>query len=59
MDMKAIKKNSTAWVESDPDATPVAGYDAALQAAIAKGKAQLEAGQGIAADQVWGDLGIE
>ncbi len=58
MAMRTIKKDSAAWVESDPDASPVPGYDAALQAAIAKGKAQLEAGQEIAADQVWDDLGI-
>ncbi len=59
MEMKAIKKNSAAWVENDPDAKPVAGYEADLEASLAKGKAQLDAGQGIPASQVWEELGIE
>lgn len=59
MEMKTIKKDSAAWVENDPDAKPVAGHEEALQASIAKGKAQLDAGQGIPAAQVWEELGIE
>ena len=59
MKMKPIKKDSAAWVEDNPEAKPVAGYDEAVQAAIAQGKAQLDAGQGIPAAQVWDELGIE
>lgn len=59
MEMKKIKKDSAAWVENSPSATPEASYEEHLQDCIARGKAQLDAGQGIPADQVWEELGIE
>ena len=57
--MKTIRKDSAAWVDNDPAATPEAGYDAHVQKSIAQGRAQLDAGQGIPAAQVWEELGIE
>lgn len=54
-----IKKDSTAWIEIDPAAPSEAGYDAHVHAAVAQGKAQIDAGQGIPATQVWEELGIE
>ena len=59
MEMKTIKKDSAAWVENNPAATPEAGYDAHVQKSSAQGKAQRDAGQGIPAAQVWEELGIE
>ena len=59
MEMQKIKKDSAAWVENGPAATPEAGYDAHVQNSIAQGRAQLDAGQGIPAAQVWEELGIE
>lgn len=50
---------STAWIEVNPSAAPETGYDAYVRGAVAKGKAQIEAGQGIPAARVWEGLGIE
>lgn len=41
------------------DAAPDPGYDDWLAAEIAAGCAELDAGEGIAAEQVWKDLGLE
>lgn len=59
MGMQMIKKCSAAWVENDPAATPEASYDTHVQKAIAQGRAQLDAGQGILAAQVWEELSIK
>jgi hypothetical protein len=59
MKLETIKKDSAAWVTNDLAATPEAGHDAHVREAIAQGKAQLDAGQGIPAEQVWEELGIE
>lgn len=59
MRVEVIKKDSAAWIEMDPAATPEVGYDPHVRAAVAQGKAQLDAGQGIPATQVWEELGIE
>lgn len=59
MDIETVKKDSSAWIKIDPAATPEAGYDARVRDAVAQGKTQLDAGQGIPAAQVWEELGIE
>lgn len=59
MEMTTIKKDSAAWVENDPDVLPKSGYNTHVKNSIAQGKAQIDAGQGISADQVWEELGIE
>jgi hypothetical protein len=41
------------------DTQPEAGYDAWLAAEIEAGCAELDAGQGIPAEQVWKELGLE
>jgi len=56
MGMQMIKKYSATWVENDPAATPEVSYDTHVQKAIAQGRAQLDAGQGILAAQVWEEL---
>jgi len=59
MEMKSIKKDSADWVEIDPSATPSPEYEAFVKRSIATGLAQVEAGQGIPAETVWEELGIE
>ena len=48
------------WVKpSHPDDPVESGYDEWLAAEIEAGKAELDAGQGIPAERVWKDLGLE
>ncbi|TPE48203.1 hypothetical protein [Amaricoccus solimangrovi] len=41
------------------DVRPETGYDEWLAAEIEAGRAELDAGQGIPAEQVWKELGLE
>lgn len=43
----------------DPAETPEPGYDAHVRAELEKARAELDAGQGIPAAEVWKKLGIE
>ncbi len=56
----------TEAIKEDPAASAAeltkqqqAEYEAHVDAAIAEGEAQIKAGKGIPADQVWKNLGIE
>ena len=52
--------NAQRWIKpAAPDQQPEAGYDEWLAADIAAGAAELDAGQGISADDVWRSLGLE
>jgi hypothetical protein len=60
MSAPLIKTDRTDWHLPQPDkAAPEAGYDAWLAEEIAAGTAELDAGLGIPAAQIWKDLGIE
>lgn len=50
----------TRWTTPDgPEVQPEPGYDEWLEAEIAEGIAQLDAGKGIPAAEVWKSLGLE
>lgn len=60
MSAPLTKTDRTDWHLQQPGkAVPEAGYDAWLAEEIAAGTAELDAGLGIPAAQVWKDLGIE
>lgn len=50
-------ENAQSW--QDAVETPVTGYHEALAAAIAKGRAELDAGQGIPLEEVEKEFGLE
>ena len=53
-------RRSDPWVSPpDPADRPESGYEASLRAALAQAQAELDAGQGIPAAEVWKELGIE
>lgn len=48
------------WINPpSPDDQPEPGYEEWLKAEIAEGIAQLDAGKGIPAEEVWKSLGLE
>lgn len=52
--------NVQRWIKpAAPDERPELGYDEWLAADIAAGIAELDAGKGIPADEVWRSLGLE
>lgn len=48
----------TAWI-ARTDTPPAPGYDAAVRRDLTEAEQQIAAGEGIPADQVWAELGIE
>lgn len=52
--------NVQRWIKSPPpDERPEPGYDEWLATDIAAGIAELDAGKGILANEVWRSLGLE
>lgn len=52
--------NVQRWIKSPPpDERPEPGYDEWLATDIAAGIAELDAGKGIPANEVWRSLGLE
>ena len=48
------------WTKPDgPEVQPEPGYDEWLEAELAAGIAELEAGKGISAAELWKSLGLE
>ena len=53
-------RRSDPWVTpADPAEEPEAGHVEHVRAAVIEGRRQIQDGQGIPAEQVWKDLGIE
>ena len=53
-------RRSDPWVNPpDPAETPEPGYEAHVRAELEKARAELDAGRGIPAAEVWKELGIE
>jgi hypothetical protein len=60
MNKPVTKTDRGAWYLPEPGkAVPEAGYDAWLAEDIAAGTAELDAGLGVAAAEVWRELGVE
>lgn len=60
MDKPARPRDVSVWLrQGASDAKPEAGYQQWLADEIALGCAELDAGQGIPAEQVWQELGLE
>lgn len=60
MNTRARPKDGKRWFKPpSTDIQPEAGYDEWLAAEIEAGCAELDAGQGIPAEQVWKELGVE
>lgn len=58
--MSIITKDAERWTRPvQPDDRPEAGYEEWLAAELNAGLAELDAGKGIAADEVWKSLGFE
>lgn len=53
-------RRSDPWVSPlDPAEAPEPGYDAYVRAELEKARAELDAGHGVPAAEVWKKLGIE
>jgi hypothetical protein len=60
MNTQTKPRRSDPWVNlPDPADQPEPGYDAYVRAALEQAQAELDAGQGIPAAEVWKELGIE
>ncbi|MBZ4690024.1 MAG: hypothetical protein JG765_1275 [Cereibacter sp.] len=60
-DMRIVAQTGVdRWLKpAEPDERPEDGHEAWLQAEIAEGLAELDAGKAIPAAQLWKDLGLE